>query len=341
MSTQVPTISNKPQAPASPTGVDQFLRVRVGDLEFVVNTDYVAGVYKISSAYILTDRNTILTPDGEFPAILLGDVVKEHFKMDPNVGDSLALVAVKHGDQTSMLRADSVSSPLRIKSVHIHPMPSVAIGNSGTPLTRSVVNIDPSLDIASNCVCMELDPRVAVGETIPTAPANRPNPLPKEATSALSGSAAKSSHRKSGQLLAFVPEDVSRLEVEQVFCLPLTAIAEVITTQQDINSSLSTDVCDGFVLWRKVPVPVVQLGKIFGFAAEATESDSRRLVIARATGNRFVGFYAQPQMQTLKVPASLPGSENTLSGRPHLGCFLTELGELVVPDMNRILDNDF
>ena len=341
MSTQVPTISNNPQGSASSTGVDQFLRVRVGDLEFVVNTDYVAGVYKISSAYILTDRGTIMTPDGEYASLLLGDVVKQHFHMDPKVGDSLALVAVKRGNDTIMLRADSVSSPLRIKSVHSHPMPSIALGNQGTPLTRSVVNIEPSLDIASNCVCMELDPRVAVGATIPTEPANRPNPLPKEATSALSGNASKAGHRKAGQLLAFVPEDVSRLEVEQVFCLPLTAIAEVITTQQDINTSLSTDVCDGFVLWRKVPVPVVQLGKIFGFESETTEADSRRLVIARATRNRFIGFYAQPQMQTIKVPASLPGGENTLAGRPHLGNFLTELGELVVPDIDRILDNDF
>ena len=46
-------------------------------------------------------------------------------------------------------------------------------------------------------------------------------------------------------------------------------------------------------------------------------------------------------MQTIKVPASLPGGENTLAGRPHLGNFLTELGELVVPDIDRILDNDF
>ena len=126
-----------------------------------------------------------------------------------------------------------------------------------------------------------------------------------------------------------------------MFCLPLTAVAEVITKQRNLNAAITSEVFDGFVLWRKVPVPIVRLGKIFGFGSDDTVKESRRLVIARATGNRFIGFYAQPQMQTMKVPQAIPGGGNSLAGRPHRGCFRTELGELVVPDMNRILDNDF
>ena len=177
--------------------------------------------------------------------------------------------------------------------------------------------------------------------------ADKPNPLPKQAASAIAAAAATSRRatasggKKSGQLLAFVPEDVSRREVERVFCLPLTAIAEVVTTKQQLNSFGTTDIFEGFVLWRQVPVPIVRLGKIFGFSKDEPVEGSRRLVIARATGNRFIGFYTKPQMQTMKVPSALPGNAAALEGRPHLGCFRTEFAEMVVPDMNRILDKKF
>ncbi len=82
--------------------------------------------------------------------------------------------------------------------------------------------------------------------------------------------------RKTGHLLAFVPEDVSRREVEQVFCLTLTAIAEFITTQKTSNSIVTTDVFDGFVLWRQVPVPIVRLGTVFDFGSEQEPTDSSR-----------------------------------------------------------------
>ncbi|QEG21435.1 chemotaxis protein CheW [Mariniblastus fucicola] len=349
MLTQTPTLTEAFHPEQLSAGrSNQFVRVRIGEIELVMGTKYLSGVYQASRQHRLTENNTVLTPKGEFPVASLNDVLQQKLNLPITSFEGRALIAVGVDGQVGMLRADSVSRPASIRPAHVHPMPKVAHDESeGSRLIRSVVNVEPSAANPNDCVRLEFDPRVALGMTVPAEPADQPNPLPKEAASAIAAAVAATSrrgsqdNRKSGQLLAFIPDDVAKSEVEQVFCLPLTAVAEVVTTQRHLNSTVSSDVFDGFVLWRKVPVPIVQLGKIFGFNLERETESSRRLVIARATGNRFLGFYAQPQMQTMKVPESVPGSNTLFEGRPHLGCFRTELGELVVPDLNRILDNGF
>lgn len=348
MSTQTPLInaSTQPEKVAE-SRTDQFVRVRVGELELVMSTEHLSGVFQVSRQHRLTENNTILTLKGEFPVVSMNDVLQRSLNLKQESFEGKALIAVETDGQISMVRADSVSRPAVIKPEHVHPMPRVANGIDKARLVRSIVNMDPASDNPNDSIRMQFDPRVALGHSVPAETGGQPNPLPKEAASAIAAAAAATARqsakgaRKSGQLLAFIPEDVSRSEVEHVFCLPLTAIAEVITKQRNLNAAVSSEVFDGFVLWRKVPVPIVRLGKIFGFGSDNAIEDSRRLVIARATGNRFLGFYAQPQMQTMKVPEAIPGGENTLVGRPHRGCFRTELGELVVPDMDRILDNNF
>lgn len=348
MSTQTPTLNESFRSEVfSESGSNQFVRVRVGGAEFVMSTEYLSGVFQASRQHLLTDHNTVLTPKGEFPVVSMFDVFRNKLNLNIENFEGKALIAVETDGQISMLRADSVSRPAVIKPEHVHPMPRVAHSSDDVGLIRSVVNVSPLEDNPNDSVRMLFDPRVALGQAVADEPKDKPNPLPKEAASAIAATVAATSRKGSasrssgGQLLAFIPEDVSRRDVEHVFCLPLTAVAEVITTQRSLNSIVSSDVFDGFVIWRKVPVPIVQLGKIFGFGSDDVSEQSRRLVIARATGNRFVGFYAQPQMQTMKVPESIPGGVNALVGRPHRGCFRTELGELVVPDMDRIIDNEF
>ena len=348
MSTETPTINAAfPTEQIAENKTDQFVRVRVGELELVMGTEHLSGVFQVSRQHRLTEDNTILTPKGEFPVVSMSEVLQQRLNLKPESFEGKALIAVESDGQISMVRADSVSRPAVIKPEHIHPMPRVANSGDKAGLIRSIVNVAPSSDNPNDSIRLLFDPRVALGQTVPAKAGDEPNPLPKEAASAIAATAAVTARqnangsRKSGQLLAFIPEDVSRSEVEHVFCLPLTAVAEVITKQRNLNAAITSEVFDGFVLWRKVPVPIVRLGKIFGFGSDDTVKESRRLVIARATGNRFIGFYAQPQMQTMKVPQAIPGGGNSLAGRPHRGCFRTELGELVVPDMNRILDNDF
>jgi len=349
MSPTPPTITDNFIPEALPTNAHaQFVRVRVAGLELLMNTDKLSGVFQLSRQHRLTENNTVITAKGEFPVISLAEVVSNRLQVSfKEEFEGKALIAVEHDGNISMIRADSVSRPATIKPEHIHPMPRVAHNHASSRLIRCMANISPTSENPNECIRMVFDPLVALGHDVPEKSANEPNLLPKSASSAIAAAAATSKRAtanggtKTGQLLAFVPEDLAQSDVEYVFCLPLTAIAEVITTQQRLNSLSATDVFDGFVLWRQVPVPIVRLGKIFGFGSDQPTESSRRLVIARSTGNRFVGFYTKPQMQTMKVPTALPGKVAGLDGKPHRGCFRTEFGEMVVPDMNRILNRNF
>jgi chemotaxis signal transduction protein len=326
---------------------DQYIRVRVGELELAMNTEHLSGVHQVSRQNRLTDKGTVLTSKGEFPVIQLGKILSQKLNRDIDYAGGKALIAVETGEDLSMIQVDSVSRPAKIRPEHVHPVAHVTIGTD-RDLFRSVVNIAPSSANPNDSIRLCFDPRVAVGQTIAPEPEDKPNPLPKEATSAIAVAVAASKNRRgatssrtSDQLLAFIPEDIAKGEIEHIFCLPLTAIAEVITRQPNLNNLVSNEVFEGFILWRKVPVPVVRLGKIFGFNANEDVGESRRLVVARAPGNRFIGFYAKSQMQTMKVPESVSGSSRAFSGRPHLGCFRTELGEVVVPDLVSILNGNF
>ncbi len=351
MSTTTPTTTTEifTQESLANNVANQFVRVRVGGLELVMKTDVLSGVFQLSRQHILTDHNTVITAKGEFPVVSLAELVSQKlsstFEEEPRAN---ALIAIEHEGNISMICADSVSRPTTIKPAHVHPMPGIAHSQDDINLIRSMANIDPSSSNPNECIRLVFDPMVALGHSVPGASADKPNPLPKAASNAIAAATATSKRaaangaRKTGQLLAFIPADVSRRDVEHIFCLPLTAIAEVITTHQQVNTIAASEYFHGFVLWRQVPVPIVSLGKVFGFGSDEDTSDSnRRLVIARTTGNRFVGFYTQPQIQTMKVPGALPGKASALEGRPHLGCFRTEFAEMVVPDMNRILSGDF
>ena len=346
MSTTTPTSSSITSATAATVvRSDQFVRISAGGIELAMSTEHLSGVFQVSRQHRLTDRNTVLTSSGEYPAAILEDVLEQRFGIAKSGTPGQALVAIESQGQMRMIVVDSVSRPVKVKLEHEHPMPGFFFGNSDHGLLKSMINIDPLSADPTECIRLSFDPDVVFGQD--AKPWDRPNVLPKEAATAMADAAAASSGgdragSRSRQLLAFIPEDIPAGEVEHVFCLPLTAIAEVVTKQPNLYQLANSPLVQGFALWRKVPVPIVLLGKIFGFGTDTEEpSGSRRLVIARATNNRFVGFYAKPQMQTMNVPEAVAGNAAAFKGRPHLGCFRSELGEIVVPDMNRILDNNF
>ena len=343
MSVSTPTFQSQSTDAAS-TGVfnDQFVRVRVGELELAMNTECLSGIFQVSNQNRLTGNNTVLTSKGEYPVCDLKQLLEEKLGVVIGQTKPTALVAIESDGQMQMVLCDSVSRPIKTPFEHIHPMPRIGF-KGGENLLDSVINLEPEAADPADSIRFSFDPQSLFG-TVTNKKPSRANVLPKEAVMAMTasnfGGGNQASHR-SRQLLAFIPEDIAASEVEHIFCLPLTAIAEVITVQPDLYTVGANENFDGFALWRKVPVPIVRLGNVFGFSSDDEQHLSRRLVIARATGNRFVGVYAKPQMQTMKVPESVAGNSESFKGRPHLGCFRTELGDLVVPDLNRILNNDF
>ena len=344
MSVSSPTFQSQSTTTAASTGIsdNQCVRVRVGEMELAMNTESLSGIFQVSNQYRLTGNNTVLSAKGEFPVCDLKQLLQEKLGVAIGQTNPTALVSIETEGQMRMILCDSVSRPIKTTPEHIHPMPRICFKGDEN-LLDSVVNLDAEADDPVESIRFSFDPQSLFGKVTKEKP-TRANVLPKEAIMAMTasnfGGGKQASHR-SNQLLAFIPEDIAAGEVEHIFCLPLTAIAEVITVQPNLYTVGANENFEGFALWRKVPVPIIRLGNVFGFSSDEEQHLSRRLVIARATGNRFVGVYAKPQMQTMRVPESVAGNSEPFKGRPHLGCFRTELGDLVVPDLNRILNNDF
>lgn len=56
---------------------DQFVRVRVGQLELTMDASHLAGVHQVSRQNRLTTNNTVLTQNGELPLVRLSNVLSQ------------------------------------------------------------------------------------------------------------------------------------------------------------------------------------------------------------------------------------------------------------------------
>jgi chemotaxis signal transduction protein len=296
------------------------------------------------------DMDVLTTPEGELPVASLSTLLSLHLGLDLTPTESeRALVAIRSGNQVATIRVGQVSRPIDIASEHWHRLPAVAHPSDKQQIFSHVVNVSPQSDDPDRALALVVDPikalqfQVPDGVAAPTQRIDRPQFGAQDrftAQAVIAGSIAQ--RRGSGQLLAFVPEDVPRQQLNFVFCLPLAAVAEVVNAHTVMHSPLSAGQFAGYILWRKIPVPIIKLGTAFGMSEVDEDrraiNRSRRLVIARTAGHRYVGFYTQTQMHSMKAPTASVTKFEELTGTPHLGAFKTDYGVMVIPDLNRLLD---
>ncbi len=316
-------------------GLRQVATCISGGFQFSLPTEYLAGVYQVPREQMSDDLEIADTPEGKMPVVSASNLFSGElgFDLTPS-GSERDLVAIRHGENTVALRVDDISRPVTLPHNGWHELPPVARPNDKRGIISAIATINPGTDDPNQALSLVMDPLIALG--IETGQSTAPSPAPQRIPDAI-----EPERRGSGQLLAFVPEDVPRQQLNFVFCLPLAAVAEVVTAHELFRSPLNTEIFEGFILWRKQPIPVVNLGACFGLS-ETVEDNSnntrgRRLVIARASGHRYLAFYTQTQMHSMKTPTSRSVDFPTLAGRPLLGSFKTSFGSMVIPDLNRIL----
>ena len=311
-----------------------------GGFEFSLPTEFLAGVYQVSREQMADDLEIVDTPEGKMPVISAAKLFSDELGFDLKPSSSERdLVAIRAGGTTVALRVDNISRPVTLAQNGWHGLPAVARPNDKQGIISGIATINPAAANPNEALSLVMDPLIALGietekaDSTPTVP-------PKRVADAI-----EPQRRGSGQLLAFVPENVPRKDLGFVFSLPLAAVAEVVTEQLVFHSPLNTNVFQGFVLWRKLPVPVVNLGTCFGLENTGSEkrerNRGRRLVIARASGHRYIAFYTQTQMHSMNTPTSTPVEFPTVKGGPMLGSFKTEFGSMVIPDLDKILDCKF
>jgi chemotaxis signal transduction protein len=346
------TTQSTPLGTALPLAIESrksnmVVTVDAGGHELVMETKHLAGVFQLSREQSEAASDSVVTPSGEFPVVSLVDSLQKHLGFEPKNGSlGRALIAIEHDGSVSMLKVNSVSRPIEINPANVHPIPKFANRADDVGLVSSILNLKPDSDDPNGALKLIFDPMVAIGREVNPTESYEPSRANHTSDRPAQPSEASTSKpgRGHGQLLAFVPDDISQKDAEHVFALPLAAIVEVLSTRLEVNSTLSSPFFDGYVLWRNIPVPIVSMGAVFGVASsenDQTKDSGRRLVISRASNHRLIGFYTKSQMQTMKVPVSAPIKVDAMKGRPCLGVFRTDFADMVVPDMDRILDNGF
>ncbi len=311
-----------------------------GGFSFSLPTEYLAGVYQIPREQMSDDLEIVDTPEGKMPVVSAAKLFADELGFELQAsGNERDLIAIRAGGTTVALKVDDISRPVTLAENGWHSLPRVARPNDKRGIIPAIAMVNPGADAPNDALSLVMNPLTALGIESHQAAESTITPLQTAKEPLLP------QRRGSGQLLAFVPEDVPRQDLNFVFCLPLAAVAEVVTASDVFRSPLSTEVFDGFMIWRNLPIPVVNLGACFGLnEARAEKRDrnrGRRLVIARASGHNYIAFYTQTQMHSMKTPTSSPVDFPSLTDKPLLGSFKTEFGSMVIPDLDRILNCDF
>jgi chemotaxis signal transduction protein len=325
------------------TGV-QLLMCQCSGHGFAIRTDHLAGVYQLTPKQVELGVDRLETPQGDLPIVSLAELLSTQLNISMAVDpEDRSLLAIQVGDERVALRTGQVSRPLVVPESSFISLPAVAHPTDETKIFSSVAIVDRKAESAIDALRLVFDPAIALGLKTRDVAAVK-EPATEKASLAVQptteANAGNASH-----LLIFMPEDSVDLAADFVFALPLATVAEVATSHDVFPVCMASDVLEGYVYWRGRAVPVVRLGRSFGMAdqqgfdtlnGDATRS-ARRLVVTHTVGGQPVAFYAETSMQSVRIPIADSVAPDSLNNRPVLGAFQTEMGTLVVPDLDSIL----
>lgn len=327
-------------------GIRSLVTVIAGGHEFAIDTEHINAVYQMARSQMGEEQSVVDTPDGKLPMLSLAAVLADEMGLPvENTDNERTLIVIHYGDQSAVLRVDSVSRPISLKQDSFFGLPRVAHTTDDRNLLSSIAVLDWKIEDPNEAIRLVVDPLAVLGFREAAEPERTqrgetaPIDLSKNDKSNVLGN-----NSLQGQILAFSPENVPRSDLDYVFCLPLAGVAEVVSVYNSMAMPFQSTIFQGFILWRKRPIPVVNLGEAFGQQSafkpnQRVRDRARRLIIARASGGRYVGFYAQKQMHSMKTPSASTVEFESLKGTPNFGAFKTDFGTMVVPDLSRILDN--
>lgn len=338
--TMAPTLAAA-TVPTTDASVVQLLLCQCSGQSFALRTDDLAGVYQLTPKQVEQGVQHLETAQGEFPIVALADLLSRQLKISlPVAPEDRSLLALKVGDELVALRTGSVSRPITISESAFNRLPNVAHPTDAQKIFSSVVVIDQEADSSVDALRLVFDPAVALG--LKTRDASDVELTSAADVSQPAKSTAVNKAGNAGHLLVFMPEDSTDVG-DFIFALPLAAVAEVTTAHEVLPVCMADENLEGYIYWRNNPVPVVRLGRSFGMADQHARADNdstqvaRRLVVTHTAGGQPVAFYAQTSMQSVRIPVAEAVAPDSLKDRPVLGAFRTEMGTLVVPDLDLIL----
>ena len=327
-----------------PSVARRLLMVSAGGHEWALKPEQVRGVYQLTHAQNAAALKTVSTPEGELPVVSLARELANQLSMTVRANDSeRALAVFRHRGQSIAIRLQAVSRPVELSPNQFFALPAMAHPHDDAGILDSLAMVQPESSDPSQALRLVVNPLALLGLQTEPGSSRSANTGPAQVTASPGGTKpGRFAGRGHGQLLTFRPYGVEQTPTAFQFCLPLSAIAEVLTPQPIAKLPLHNPLLLGFLIWRSKPVPVVDLAAAFGVAScnEPTmdqQARESRLLIVRGLDGKHVAVPTLAQMQTIKTPEATAISFSALDQRPHLGVFATGSGRLVVPDLHRIL----
>ena len=328
------TPENLPLVKAKPAAIAarQIVTVSSGEASFGVDTKLIQNLVQASEAKFVNDRQAIKIGNETIPVIplqdLLGDVTAA--STTEAKGGTLLIVRSKSSEKSLAVRVDAVSRPEVIEDEKFYNLPactysgsnnefieSLAVTHTETDAVRMQLIINPLKAVGLDDQQVDIEKSVGRLDRVITVDANQ----------------------SKGQMVVFSPAGVGT-DLDFQFCLPLPYVAEIIQTDDESTFSMpmSMSKITGMVMWRGIPVPVIDLAKQFNITSSTGQKSGSRLMVCHLGQGQHVAFYTQVQIRTLRTPNATQTNAAWLSGMPKLAVVESEYGILVVPDLKSILN---
>lgn len=315
----------------------RYVRLAVGEELFSFDMGSVHSVQRAESVKRVEQNDYGLMGSLRFarfhvPIFFLSSLLK---KSSVGTGKERAVVVLQHGDEIFGVAADSVTRVNAINAERCHSLPHALASPGGAVDGLFLVKeVEAAKGEDSNWrVIPKLSPELLNPE--------RPAPLEDEAkadeqTPAPSEIApARASSVRAQSLIAFSNSPDRGHDDVCLFALSMSQVVEIINPRKIWTVPGSPPHALGAIVWRDLPVPVVQLPTWVGLAESPTTTFDRFL-IARGSGPKdLVAIGIDASVRTLRLPFAHKqvSTPNEVKGDHVLGVFEVDSSLLLVPNL--------
>lgn len=311
----------------------KIVTVSTGEAHFGVDTKLIRNVVQIGDVVFADNRQAIMMGDEKIAVVPLKDFVgdaADELSLEADSGNTLLIVRGPLRQKSLAIRVDAVSRPVAVENEDFYSMPSCIYSNQQNEFVESLALTHSEAD--------EIELRLIINPLKPFGLDDQQAKL-ERSVGRLARPAAVANGSK-GQMVVFAPAGVGS-DLDFQLCLPLPFVAEIIQANEKsmLPLPMSLPKLTGIVMWRDIPVPVVDLAGPFNLKRLAEDKSDSRLMICHLGQGQHVAFYTQVQIKTLRTPDATQTDTAWLHGVPKLAAVESEYGVLVVPDLKSILNS--
>ena len=314
--------------------VRKIVTVSTGNAHFGVDTKLIRNVVQIGDAVFSDNRQSIVMGDEKISVVSLKDFVDDGtddgITPEADTSNTLLIVRSPSRQKSLAIRVDSVSRPIVVENESFYALPSCVYNDQQNEFVESLA--------LTHSEANEVELRLIINPLKPFGLDDQQAKIEKSV-----GRLAKAvpiANGSKGQMVVFAPAGVGS-DLNFQLCLPLPSVAEIIQTDEKsmIGLPMPLPKLTGMVMWREVPVPVIDLAGQFNLDRVAEKTSNSRLMVCNLGQGQHVAFYTQVQIKTLRTPDATQTDVAWLHGVPKLASVESEYGLLVVPDLKSILNS--